>query len=96
MGPLENLGQILVLLINYADSEDIFQLIKFCYPYIKRESFTEDGPTIKEFLLEKLCEPQYKIFESVYKKDLKKVDKYLKTSRLEILILHLYNSLLPS
>lgn len=89
MANLENLGQILILLIHYANDEDIFQLVKFYFPYVTWEKVTRKGHTVKEYLLEQLCEPQYRIFESVNNDDLKQVKKYLNTSRLEILINHL-------
>lgn len=80
--------QILVLLILYADSTDVFTLIRFCYPYIPINSIVPSR-TVKEFLLEKLVEPQYKIFEAIHKNDLKQVKKYIDKSKLEVLIYHL-------
>lgn len=86
---LDNLGQILALLIYYAEDEDIFRLLKYYLPYLPIASVTRNGRTPKEYLLEKLCEPQYNIFESIRKDDLKQIKKYIHTSRLDILIYHL-------
>ena len=89
MDDLKNLGTILALYIQYADDEDVFQLIKFTFPDVAVPRIKRSGQTVKEYLLQLLCEPQYRIFESVYNENLKQVKKYLNTSRLEILIFHL-------
>lgn len=85
-----DLGQILVLLINYADERDIKQLILNCYSEInKDEVYESQSKTFKEYLIYKLCIAHYSCYEYIYEGNLESFRKILKKQNIEALILHL-------
>lgn len=84
------LGQILVLLINFADEEDIAQLIANCYPKITADEINSVGAkTIKEFLLLKLCSTDYSFYDYICEENIETAKSVISKNSIELLILHL-------
>ena len=84
------LGQILVLLINYADDRDIKQLLLNCYPEINTDEVCESqAKTFKEYLIYKLCIAHYSCYEYINEYNIESFRKILKKQSIELLILHL-------
>ena len=87
---IRNVGNIIVILINYAHNKDIEQFIKYSFPKITKFDIAKSGAkTFKEFFIYHLCLSQYSCYDYICEENITNIKETFKKSKLEYIMQHL-------